>query len=98
MELPVAQDICEHFKLKKDDKFLDIGCAKGFLVKDMLDIGIDSYGLDISDYALKNSEKETLVDYIKGQQFHYHFPIILLIVLYQLILYTTLIKMTLLSH
>ena len=38
-----------------------------------------------------------MVDYINDQQFHYHFPIITLIVLYQLILYTTLIKMTLLS-
>ena len=56
----VAKDICSHFNLKKNDKFLDIGCAKGFLVKDMLEIGIDSYGLDISKYALNKSEKETI--------------------------------------
>jgi len=56
---PVAKNICNYYNLKKNDKFLDIGCAKGFLVKDMLGLEIDSYGIDISEYALKNSEKET---------------------------------------
>ena len=34
---------------------LDIGCAKGFLVNDLIDLGIDCYGLDVSKYAIKNS-------------------------------------------
>ena len=71
---PVARDICNHFKLKKDDKFLDIGCAKGFLVKDMLRLGIDSYGIDISDYAIKNSEKETFGRLHKGSAILLPFP------------------------
>ena len=71
---PVAQEICEYYKLKKGDKFLDIGCAKGFLVKDMLNIGIDSYGLDISDYALRNSEEETYGRLHKGSAISLPFP------------------------
>jgi ubiquinone/menaquinone biosynthesis C-methylase UbiE len=56
---PVAQDIIKHFKLKTGDKVLDVGCGKGFLVKDLLAFGIDAYGLDISSYALKHCEPET---------------------------------------
>jgi ubiquinone/menaquinone biosynthesis C-methylase UbiE len=52
--IPVARDIKKHFNLKKGDKLLDVGCAKGFLVKDLCDIGIDAYGVDISKYALQN--------------------------------------------
>ncbi len=55
----VAQNIVKKYKLKKGDKVLDIGCAKGFLVKDLLDIGIDAYGVDISKYAIENSLPET---------------------------------------
>tara|TARA_Y100001970_G_C14259265_1_gene878339 strand:+ start:9933 stop:10589 length:657 start_codon:yes stop_codon:yes gene_type:complete len=51
----VAKDIIKHFKLIKGQKVLDVGCAKGFLVKDLFDLGIDAVGIDISDYAIKNS-------------------------------------------
>src|SRR2546430_12388218 len=33
---------------------LDVGCAKGFLVECLRDRGIDAYGLDISEYAIKD--------------------------------------------
>jgi SAM-dependent methyltransferase len=52
--IPVARDIIAHFDLKPGDKVLDIGCGKGFLVKDLVDAGIDAYGLDVSDYGVKN--------------------------------------------
>ena len=56
----VAKDIISHFKLKKGDKVLDVGCGKGFLVKDLLSFGIDAYGVDISNYALMKCEPEVL--------------------------------------
>src|SRR5436189_1421332 len=49
---PVAKDIVDHFGLKPGDRVLDIGCAKGFLVKDLITLDIDAYGVDISRYAL----------------------------------------------
>jgi ubiquinone/menaquinone biosynthesis C-methylase UbiE len=58
--VPVAKDIIKHFKLKRGDRILDVGCAKGFLVKDLLSQGIDSFGLDVSEYALKNCEPEVV--------------------------------------
>lgn len=56
----VAKDFVKHFNLKEGDKILDVGCAKGFLVKDFLDLGIDAYGIDVSEYALLNCEKEVI--------------------------------------
>lgn len=58
--IPIAKDIVEHFDLKPGDKVLDVGCAKGFLVKDLMTVcpGLDVFGLDISEYALKHCEAE----------------------------------------
>jgi ubiquinone/menaquinone biosynthesis C-methylase UbiE len=57
---PVARDIAHHFGLKPGDRVLDVGCAKGFLVKDMLGANLDSFGLDISEYAIKHCEPEVV--------------------------------------
>lgn len=54
----VAKDIIKHFNLSKGQKVLDVGCAKGFLVKDLFDLGIDATGVDISNYAIENSLPE----------------------------------------
>ncbi|MBU3632870.1 class I SAM-dependent methyltransferase [Polynucleobacter sp. AP-Feld-500C-C5] len=56
----VAQNLVAHFGLRPGDKLLDVGCAKGFLVKDLLSLGIDAYGLDVSNYAINNCEKEVI--------------------------------------
>ncbi len=56
----VAQDIVDHFGLKPGDRILDIGCAKGFLVKDLLALGINAFGIDVSKYALLNCEPEVI--------------------------------------
>ena len=58
--LPVAEDICQHFKLKSGDRVLDVGCAKGFLVKDLMLVcpGLEVLGVDISDYAISSAEPE----------------------------------------
>lgn len=60
--VPVAKDIIEHFELKPGDKVLDIGCAKGFLVKDLMQVcpGLQVYGLDVSRYAILHCEPEVI--------------------------------------
>ena len=52
----VAKDMIKHFDLKPGDKVVDVGCAKGFLVNDLVDAlpGLEVYGLDISEYAMMN--------------------------------------------
>ena len=56
----MAHDIVDHFRLKPGDRVLDVGCAKGFLVKDLLALGIDAFGIDISQYALMHCEPEVI--------------------------------------
>ncbi len=60
--VPVAKNIVEYFNLKPGDRVLDVGCAKGFLVKDLLQVcpGLEVFGLDVSEYALKNCEPEVV--------------------------------------
>lgn len=54
----VARDLIAHFGLKPGMRALDVGCGKGFLVKDlMLECpGLEVFGLDTSLYALLNCE------------------------------------------
>jgi SAM-dependent methyltransferase len=58
--VPVARDIVAHFALAPGMRLLDIGCAKGFLVKDLIEVcpGLEAFGLDISEYALVNGAPE----------------------------------------
>jgi ubiquinone/menaquinone biosynthesis C-methylase UbiE len=51
-----------HFKLKPGDRVLDVGCAKGFLVKDLMKVcpGLEAFGIDISEYALMHCEPEVV--------------------------------------
>ncbi|MEY3182118.1 MAG: hypothetical protein RLZ35_103 [Pseudomonadota bacterium] len=56
--LPVAKDMVAYFNLKPGDTFLDIGCAKGFLLQDLKTVcpGLEVFGLDISNYALQQAD------------------------------------------
>ncbi len=60
--LPIAEDIVEHYGLKAGSRVLDIGCAKGFLVKDLMKVcpGLEVFGIDISSYAVLSCEQETI--------------------------------------
>jgi ubiquinone/menaquinone biosynthesis C-methylase UbiE len=60
--VPVAEDIVRHFKLNPGDRILDVGAAKGFLVKDLMKVcpGLEAFGLEISEYALMHCEPEVV--------------------------------------
>lgn len=60
--LPVAKDLIAHFSLGPGDRVLDVGCAKGFLVKDLMATcpGLEVFGVDVSRYALMRCEPEVV--------------------------------------
>jgi len=66
--VPIARDIVAHFGLKRGDRVLDVGCAKGFLIKDLMAVcpGLEVYGLDVSEYALRHSEPEAAGRLVRG--------------------------------
>ena len=50
-----AKHIIKHFV---PTKTLDVGCAKGFIVKALYDRGVDAYGIDASEYAVSTVPEE----------------------------------------
>ena len=63
--VPVARDILSQYGLTTSAswRILDVGCAKGFLVNDLLmesDLGVEVFGLDISRYALMNCPQSVI--------------------------------------
>ncbi len=69
--LKLLPKIIKRYKLSKKSKVLDLGCKKGFLLKDLniLLPGIKSYGIENHSYALKHAvkckSKLILTDYTK---------------------------------
>ena len=57
---PVVKRLQQFYRLNPKSKILDVGCGKGFLLYDFLQIipGITVAGVDISEYALKKALAE----------------------------------------
>jgi len=62
---PVAQALIDRYNLKQDSKILDVGCGKGYLLYELqlLEPGLDIYGIDISEYGLSNRHPELKGDF-----------------------------------
>ncbi len=52
-----AKKFIKFFKLKKNMNVLEIGCAKGYLLDEFSKKNINSYGVDISNYAISKNRK-----------------------------------------
>jgi len=66
---PLAKQLIEHYALGEGAKILDIGCGKGYLlyeISKLLNGKINIQGLDISDYAIKNSKPEITHSLVVG--------------------------------
>lgn len=65
---PIACDIADYFGLKGGDRVLDVGCAKGFLIRDLIEAvpGLDVWGLDVSQYAIDHCHEEARGRIVRG--------------------------------
>lgn len=50
---PVALRLMAHYGLWRGSSVLDVGCAKGYLVRDLRMLCVLAWGLDVSEYALR---------------------------------------------
>jgi ubiquinone/menaquinone biosynthesis C-methylase UbiE len=58
----VAKEIVREYDIKPGDRLLDIGCAKGFLLRDLMIVcpGLEVFGIDISDYAVSHCHPDVV--------------------------------------
>jgi len=57
---PVIPTFQQHFGLSSASKILDVGCAKGFMLHDFMQLipGISVNGIDVSEYAIEHAIAE----------------------------------------
>lgn len=57
---PVIPTFKDHFKLDNKSSLLDAGCAKGFMLYDLIQAipGLQVAGIDVSEYAIQNCKEE----------------------------------------
>ena len=57
---PIIPTFVEHWQLTSDSSVLDVGCAKGFMLYDLVQAipGISIAGIDVSEYAIENGKSE----------------------------------------
>lgn len=56
--IPMAMTIIDVLKIPRHASVLDVGCAKGYLVKALRWLGRNAYGYDISSYAIEHCDPE----------------------------------------
>jgi 2-polyprenyl-3-methyl-5-hydroxy-6-metoxy-1,4-benzoquinol methylase len=59
LTIPLAHHIVKSMGVMPDETVMDFGCAKGYLVQALRLLGIEAYGVDISEYAISQATKET---------------------------------------
>mgnify|MGYP003344115724 CR=1 FL=1 len=47
-------NLFNRYKIEKNSRFLELGCGRGEFLNEFIELGVQGYGLDISDYSKKN--------------------------------------------
>jgi hypothetical protein len=58
LTVPMCRAIAEHLQMPQGDLVLDFGCARGYVVKAMRQLGYFAYGYDVSEWAIANTDRE----------------------------------------
>lgn len=56
ISVPQAEGLSQYLGFSKSDSILDYGCARGYLVKALKALGFNAKGVDVSEWAINNSE------------------------------------------
>lgn len=58
LTIPMAQAIVDYVGIGKGETVLDFGCARGYLVKALRQLGHQAFGVDCSEWAIENCDPE----------------------------------------
>lgn len=58
LTVPMCETIIKTLNITDRDNVLDFGCAKGYIVKALRQLGIKAWGVDVSEYAITNSDPD----------------------------------------
>lgn len=61
--MPMAQTIVDHLGIKAGETILDFGCARGYLVRALRELGYTAFGYDISEWAIENGDL-SVIEYL----------------------------------
>lgn len=56
LTVPMVMTMIDLLNIKRGDSVLDVGCAKGFVVKAFRMLNRNAWGVDISKYAIENAD------------------------------------------
>ena len=54
---PMVAALCAYTKIQANDTVLDFGCARGYVVRALVEMNINAFGLDVSEYAISNGDE-----------------------------------------
>lgn len=58
LTIPMARRIMEHCGIEPGMVVLDFGCARGYLVRALRELGVEAFGYDTSQWAVDNADPE----------------------------------------
>lgn len=58
LTIPLAKSLVGVMGIESGDTVLDYGCARGYIVKALREIGVDAWGFDISTWAIQNCDEK----------------------------------------
>lgn len=58
LTIPMAYHFIKELNLQDNETLLDVGCSKGYFVKALRLLGFESYGIDISSYAIEHADSD----------------------------------------
>lgn len=58
LTIPMCKRIVEYCGIAKGDTILDFGCARGYVVRALRELGYSAYGYDVSEWAVGNADKK----------------------------------------
>jgi len=65
LTVPACQSIINALDARKGDRILDFGCARGYYVRALRQLGLKAYGYDVSAWAIEQAD-EVVKDFVSN--------------------------------